>query len=78
MFLQVPGEVEMTTNGKNKALESKICVLGSAGVGKSGKIRLISVSVFPLLSMLLKCCFCCMYCRISCLYWRVSESQIQL
>lgn len=38
MFLQVPGEVEMTTNGKNKALESKICVLGSAGVGKSALV----------------------------------------
>ena len=38
MFLEVPREAEMTTNGKNKSLESKICVLGSAGVGKSGKI----------------------------------------
>lgn len=38
MFLEVPGQGEMTSNGKNKALESKICVLGSTGVGKSGKL----------------------------------------
>ena len=38
MFLEVPRDPDMTSNGKNKALESKICILGSAGVGKSGKL----------------------------------------
>ena len=37
LFLEVPGQVEMSSNGKSKPLESKICVLGCAGVGKSGK-----------------------------------------
>ena len=36
LFLEVPGQVDMSNNGKNKPLESKICVLGCAGVGKSG------------------------------------------
>ena len=40
MFLDVPGQLEMTNNGKHKPLESKICVLGCAGVGKSGKLLL--------------------------------------
>lgn len=31
--------VTMTTNGKNKAVETKICILGGPGVGKSGKTK---------------------------------------
>ena len=43
LFLEVPGQVDMSNNGKNKPLESKICVLGCAGVGKSGKFYFLVV-----------------------------------
>lgn len=38
LFLEVPGQVDMSSNGKNKPQESKICVLGCAGVGKSALV----------------------------------------
>lgn len=37
--------VTMTTNGKNKAVETKICILGGPGVGKSGMFVSDSLSV---------------------------------
>ena len=30
----------MTSNGKNKVTDTKICILGSPGVGKSGNLFL--------------------------------------
>ena len=46
LFLEVPGQVEMSSNGKSKPLESKICVLGCAGVGKSGKTVLYCIVLY--------------------------------